>query len=813
METVPREQTAECSRCGTRYVRGALRCPGCGQVVSGAANSEPRVGTRIRDYLVIEKLGEGGMGRTYLTRHTHLGSYRVVKIMHPWVSQHPDFPVRFRREAQLLANLHHPAIVTLHEFSYLEDGTPFMVMEYLKGETLAEYLVGHGSLSLVTMVDFVRQLAQGLDFAHKSGIIHRDISPENIILVEDESGRLQAKLIDFGIAKVFEEPAQQNRNGPSTVEKVETKTGIYVGKPGYGSPEQFRQLPGHHEIDGRTDIFSMGIVMYEMLTGRQLFARESITTYLLSLIMFAEKGQDTVSWTGVPGPYQEIICKCIAYKPEQRFFDFASLLEDLDQAADRVTEMVHGGLVPEVLSEQAVRRHKKTGWLMWALVFILAMLGSFYLKKVFFRGPEPQPTGVPLSERSVLSQRDTEAVRTEPGPTPSPTDFALLDEMVRSMEAAYQRKHYTIPEEGSAFALARQIMAIDPGNSVVQTILTGIVSYYRDNGLRCLESADFKNALLYFQRAGQIWPTDEWLALLITHTEALRRQYAHISLAGLDLVLVPTGSFTMGSAQNDTRAYSDELPRHKVNLSAFYLSSSEVTNGQYCEFCAATGRSRPAIPLEFQVGPDYFEQYRNYPVVNISWEDARSFAAYYGARLPTEAEWERACRSDRDSLLYPWGNSPPTNKLIGNLADKDFQRLAMSDQLVFSGYTDGYIFTAPVRSFIPNAFGLYDLEGNVREWCADYYSDNYYEHSPSTDPKGPATGRMRVVRGGSWSSSPQSTRCSFRQKAAPDQGSIHYGFRLARDFQVDGPLVPAQPTPSSPEQSPPGDEGLLAGPR
>lgn len=228
-------------------------------------------------------------------------------------------------------------------------------------------------------------------------------------------------------------------------------------------------------------------------------------------------------------------------------------------------------------------------------------------------------------------------------------------------------------------------------------------------------------------------------------------------------VRVPAGEFLMGSDQSkDAQAYDDELPQHAVNLSEFYIGKFEVTNEQYAAFVGATEHRAPSHWEDGSVPSGLAD----HPVVNVSWEDAVAFTGWLSEetdlpiRLPTEAEWEKACRGT-DGRIYPWGDSDPD-----------------ASKLNLNGDVGG---TTPVGSYSPlgdSAYGAADMAGNVWEWVADWYDSGYYEHSPYADPRGAQSGTARVLRGGSWDYDSDLARCAYRNGYSPDFVFGYYGFRV-----------------------------------
>ena len=251
---------------------------------------------------------------------------------------------------------------------------------------------------------------------------------------------------------------------------------------------------------------------------------------------------------------------------------------------------------------------------------------------------------------------------------------------------------------------------------------------------------------------------------------------------GAEMVLIPAGEFEMGTDSSEVPQlaqwakkwwssaqaswFEDEAPHHAVYLDKFHMDKYEVTNALYREFMDATGHKAPADWNDSKYNaPDH-------PVVGVSWDDAKAYAAWAGKRLPTEAEWEKAARGGLADKRFPWGDSDPAGSQC-NFADNKTDYI-WSDKSV----DDGYAYTAPVGSFTPNGYGLYDMAGNVWEWCADWYYGYYYSSSPSGNPTGPGSEiPHRVVRGGSWDLTPNSLRVAGRYRYFPTFTSFNLGFR------------------------------------
>ncbi len=239
-----------------------------------------------------------------------------------------------------------------------------------------------------------------------------------------------------------------------------------------------------------------------------------------------------------------------------------------------------------------------------------------------------------------------------------------------------------------------------------------------------------------------------------------------------EMVLIPAGEFLMGSSEEDVEQFliefiyrrpsrfENEQPQHVVYLDAFYIDKYEVTNAQYKRFLDETGRMPPLY-----LNDDLYNQ-PDQAVMAVTWEDAAEYARWAGKRLPTEAEWEKAARGT-DGRIWPWGDEWDNTLLNANDV----------------GAVDGYVYTAPVGSYPEGVspYGVHDMAGNVWEWTADWYDENYYEYSPKINPKGPESGEAHVARGGSWDMNLDFTRCPSR--FGINAGSLLTGIRCARSIQ------------------------------
>ena len=228
------------------------------------------------------------------------------------------------------------------------------------------------------------------------------------------------------------------------------------------------------------------------------------------------------------------------------------------------------------------------------------------------------------------------------------------------------------------------------------------------------------------------------------------------------MVSIPAGEFVMGRTRPTSddktnmrpHVLLDDRPDHKVWLDAYSLDAHEVTNQQYAEFVKTTTRKTPY----HWVNGVYSAAEDDFPVFNVSWDDADAFCRWAGKRLPTEAEWERAARGGKDGLDYPWGDKIDAKSARYNVPTGP----------------------GPVMKYPPNDFRLYDMAGNVSEWCADWFDRQYYQLAETRNPKGPATGLYKVIRGGAWSDGPRRVTVFYRNWVRPHQRTPNLGFRCAK---------------------------------
>jgi serine/threonine-protein kinase len=278
-------------------------------------------------YLIQERIGGGGMGSVYRALHVSLDAPRAVKVMRQDLAESGDFVERFQNEARLAEGLRHPNLVALHDFARLPDGSWFIVSELVEGESIAASLRRGRMFTSREVATLLGQLCDGLAMAHRRGIVHRDISPDNVMIANGPDGDPHAKLLDFGLAK--------DVAGDRT---LHTASGLFLGKVGYSSPEQMGLLPRGEAIDARTDVFSMAAVAFEMLRGELPWRKDSVQSYVHDLLVRPEAQLQEAIARDAPAFWRAALSRALARHREERTPSVQALKADMNEAARRTAE-------------------------------------------------------------------------------------------------------------------------------------------------------------------------------------------------------------------------------------------------------------------------------------------------------------------------------------------------------------------------------------------------------------------------------------------------------------------------------------------
>lgn len=297
-------------------------CSTCGFPLGtvGVKGDDKFIGTTLAPgYHILELVGVGGMGRVYRAEQSVLGRTVAVKIVHPYLLADEGSVARFLTEARAASQLNHPNSISVYDFGRTEDGEPYLVMEFLRGKDLAQILHQEGSLPLPRLVEIIHQVLAALSEAHELGIVHRDLKPENIILQPQRRGGDLVKVVDFGLAKVRADNQRTNVTSP----------GIVCGTPDYMAPEQGRG----DEIDGRSDLYAVGVILFQLLTGKLPFEGESPTqVVMMHLSVPAPDPRQVAPRRDIPAAIAEVVKRSLAKLPADRFEDAQEFSEALRSA-------------------------------------------------------------------------------------------------------------------------------------------------------------------------------------------------------------------------------------------------------------------------------------------------------------------------------------------------------------------------------------------------------------------------------------------------------------------------------------------------
>ena len=413
-----------CSTCGTRYGSTVRICIRDGTPLVAGRTDDTNLGKLLDGkYRIDAFISGGGMGSVYRATHVMLGKAVAVKVIRNELVTSDDVVRRFQREARAAATLDHPNIVTVHDLGQADDGTLYIAMELIDGPSLKEAIRRDGPMPAGRAIDILRQVASALSVAHQKQIVHRDLKSQNLMLASDSSGDVTVKLVDFGIAKTFDEPAVQL-----------TEAGFVLGTPHYMSPEQAAGKP----VDHRADVYSLGVILYEMLVGDVPFGDASTTSILLKLMTEvpdppSRRRADVI----VPPGLEAIAMRCLEKDPDKRFqsaTEFADALANSLGPAARyqapADSVVGAGfsrpaaVEPTVVRAAAVvppipRTHPRSWVLAGLLVAGIPIVGALAFGMVTPRlSPEPVPPRV--AEVSLPPERPAPPPVQPPAKVPPP---------------------------------------------------------------------------------------------------------------------------------------------------------------------------------------------------------------------------------------------------------------------------------------------------------------------------------------------------------------------------------------------------------
>ncbi len=786
----------ECPACRRCFPDDINHCPQDGDVTTHSLLGEPILDAR---YQLEKRLGQGGMGVVFKARHIFLKTAHAIKVILPdLVGNDPMLVTRFRQEALAAAAIRHPNIIAVTDFGVVRGSMPFLVMEFVNGKSLQDMLTEEGAMSPARALEIISAIGAGVAAAHRQNIVHRDLKPLNIMAQHNVPIAEGLKILDFGLAKI--------KSGELLGSFVQAKTSGLMGSPFYMAPEQWSD----EEPDSRADIYSLGIILYQMLAGDVPFKGSSIPSIMKKHLTMPPASFQSLG-IQVPPRIEAVVRHALEKEVQTRISSVGEFLNELSAAVN---------------SSGAPRTRRDTGSIDPNKTFISPL------------SPTTTPPGTEqtnLSEpafdsmagtisSAVLEGEAREEISTaaeahrweqEQRDTVAREELAREAEARRTIEAERVRKRKQeedrlakekadreeqgrkhreqldrVARQASDLEerLARLATSMPPQATVIDPEATQISQKTKrasvGNNSFSTDSAVMERSLQAFVEVAPKPKTNPMLfvgaavvALIlvggaiggyvllkpnpdppITNNQGTT---PNTPKSEADLIEIPGGTFQMG--RNDGTL--QERPQHAVTVQTFLMDRGEITNEEYSEFVSDRMYETPSHWLRGKPLP----LQEKWPVVNVSPRDAEAFAGWRSSRdgvayrLPTEEEWEYAARSGGIYKLYPWGDRWEDKRAVVKEAD-----------------------AKPVGSFPEgaNRWGVVDLIGNVWEWTsskASFYQGNNAGQIPA------ATKEWVVARGGAYLSDPNDRQipisATYRDWFDPTFKHPSLGFRLVRTPQ------------------------------
>jgi formylglycine-generating enzyme required for sulfatase activity/serine/threonine protein kinase len=781
----------ECPTCRRCFPDEINHCPQDGDATLPSLLGEPILDAR---YQLEQRLGQGGMGVVFHARHIFLKTQHAIKIILPdLVGNDPMLVTRFRQEALAAAAIRHQNIIAVTDFGVVRGTMPFLVMEFVKGKSLQELMAEEGAMPVARAFELICPAAAGVAAAHRQNIVHRDLKPLNIMIQEGMPASEGLKILDFGLAKI--------KSGELLGSFVQAKTTGLMGSPFYMAPEQWSD----EEPDARADIYSLGVILYQMLAGDVPFKGSSIPSIMKKHLTMPPPTFDSVG-VKVPPQIEAVVRHALEKEPAARTPSVEALITELKDAVAQLSADETVAPTTQEIDPNRTIMEPGPG----ASTGSITRVGGFETKFDPHLGPisssaldHVSATGEAFrreqeeKERFAREQlaRDADARRMAEEEAARKRAEEKEERLRKEREEREEREEQGRQREQlervtrQAEELEEKIArlttiipqttaVIDPHSGQVHgaTMATSPVgnNSYPGGQASAMFPQTFPGAQQKRKRSPILLAGIVLVVLFLGVGSVAFYLYwkAHTAVAGdepgkrpspttppvfkTEFVEIPGGTFQMG--RND--GPPQERPEHTVTVKTFMLAKTEVTNAEYEEFVLDTNHAPPSNWLR---GRPLAGQ-EHWPVEGVSATDAEAYATWRSKkdsvnyRLPAEEEWEYAARSGGEFKLYPWGNEWKENLAVVEAATPK----------AVGSYPEG-----------ENKWGVLDLIGNVWEWTSTKAS--LYPGNNAQIPS--AMKDWVVARGGSYASDPNDKQipisATYRDWYDPSLRHAAYGFRLA----------------------------------
>jgi serine/threonine-protein kinase len=726
----------ECPKCRRCYPDETNHCPQDGEPTAPSLLGECTLDAR---YSLERRLGQGGMGVVFQARHIFLKTRHAIKVIIPdLVGNDPNLATRFRQEALAAAAIRHQNIIAVTDFGVVRGNMPFLVMEFIEGRSLQDILAVEGAMSPQRAWEFISAIAAGVGAAHRQGIVHRDLKPLNIMVQDNVSIAEGVKILDFGLAKI--------KSGELLGSFVQAQTSGLMGSPFYMAPEQWSD----EEPDARADIYSLGVILYQMLSGEVPFKGSSIPSIMKKHLTLPPPSFQSMG-IAVPPPIEAVVRHALEKEVSARIDSIPAFLRDLHAAVNAAPA------VASAQRETVAMDFNKTV----ASITQPPMTPAPDLSATAAQPPIAQETnfGVSLNSLASVNREEEERDRKEREQQEKLERMAMqakeledrLDRLSGSMPPAMDPE--TTHVQGSATNaqwVSTGPPAVGPGKPMIVDFSPkrkALPSLLLIGGaVMVLVLAGVGIGAYFMLRPGVI-------------VDGPQPTPSPAASPGkkVELAAIEGGTFEMGRNTGPPQ----ETPAHTVTVQPFLMDTTEVTNTEYADFVRETNHTPPSHWAGNK--PPFGQEL--WPVVNVSLDDATAFAAWRSKRdgvayrLPTEEEWEYAARNGAQGDLYPWGPRWQDGAAI---------------------LKDATPFPVGSRPSGKNKWGVVDLIGNVWELTSSKVS--VYPGNQREIPK--SYQDWITIRGAGYISDPANaeapvTSC-LRDFVPPSTKKTLLGFRLVR---------------------------------